>query len=154
MSDRRFVTLWSRQRRGVVYDAPLTRRDPYTASCTVHIAEVSASNRRRWPSHLAGIPARAAVIASLAAAAKPVQPHPEECLVSRMVATDADGGQRRAAGALRCGEHRAGRLGDLDYDPAREGRSGLALGQHPQADQGRHTARSMLLYLVDDGHGR
>jgi len=34
------------------------------------------------------------------------------------------------------GEHGTGGLGDLDDDPPREGRSRIALGQHPQADQG------------------
>jgi hypothetical protein len=70
-----------------------------------------------------------------------------------MVATDADGGQHSAAGGLNLSEHCAGRLGDLDYDPAREGRSRLALGQHSQADQGRHAARLMIPYLVGDRHG-
>ena len=71
-----------------------------------------------------------------------------------MIAPDARGGQRGAAGGLGLGEHRAGRLGDLNYDPAWEGCSGLALDQHSQADQGRHTARLVIVYLVGDGHGR
>jgi len=33
--------------RTEVYDAALARREPYTASCTVQMAEVSASNLRR-----------------------------------------------------------------------------------------------------------
>ena len=114
------------------------------------MAEVSASNRRRCRRISPGSPARAAVIASVAAAGQPVQPDSEECPVPRMVAIDADGGQR---GGLGFGEHGAGRLGDLDDDPAREGHSRLALGQHPQAGQGSKTTRLMVLDLVGDGHG-
>ena len=71
-----------------------------------------------------------------------------------MIAPDAGGTQCGAGDGLGLGEHRTGRLGDLDYHPAREGCSGLALGQHSQADQGRHTARLVIVYLVGDGHGR
>ena len=81
---------------------------------------------------------------------QPVQPYPEEGPGSRLV---AGGGQHGATGGLGFSEYRAGRLGDFDYDPAREGRSRLALGQHAQADQGRKTTRLMILDLVGDGHG-
>ena len=131
------------------HGAALTRRDPYRESCTVQMAEVRVSNLCRCRRISPESPARAALIASSAAAASRSSrtwrkvpplgwPLPTPTAVSA------------AARGLGLGEHHGGRLGDLDDDPAREGRSRLALGRTRKLDQRRDTAGLMIVYLIGE----
>jgi hypothetical protein len=104
--------------------------------------------------HLAEVPRSCRVDRVAGRTRQPVQPHPEERPVSPMVSAGAGGGQRGARCRLGFGDHRTGRLGDLDHHPAGERHRRLAMGQHPQADQGNSAPCLVIANLVGDGHGR
>jgi hypothetical protein len=120
------------------------------ASCTVQIAEVSASNLCRTRRSAAESPSRAAAIASSAAAREPVQPGLEERADTRVAAPVSGGGKCGAAGRAHLGDDRAGRPADLG-----RGRRQFRLdaAEHVQLEQVRPASHLVLVYLVAGSDG-
>ncbi len=103
--------------------------------------------------HLAGVAHASGGNRIVGGRLQPVQADLEEGPgAGMMTAAVIAGGQHSRTSSFGFGQHRPGGLGNLEYDPTRNGLTRVLASQQPEADQGRYAARLMILDLIGDGH--